>query len=153
MRLSIVVTTAVLGTALAVVAVGAAGSEGKHGSAKTLSFQGKDASGQLIDIGAEGLSPGDLVVIKSTLVSKGKEVGRVDSICTMTQTPPRARCSATSVLPEGDISTAGILLNPTQPHTEAITGGTGRYKRARGTSRITPVETGRDDVTFKVILK
>ena len=151
MRLSIVVTTTVLGIALAVVAVGATGSEGKGGSARTISFQGKNAVGELIDVGDEGLSPGDPIVITEDLVAGGKTVGRVDSICTMTQTPPRARCAATAVLPGGDISTAGILLNPTQPHTEAITGGTGRYKRARGTARITPVETGRDDVKFKVL--
>jgi hypothetical protein len=150
MRLSIVVTATVLGAALAVVAVGVAGSEETAGATRTLSFQGKNASGGLIDIGDQGLSPGDPVVVTEQLMSGGRTVGRVDTICTMTHTPPRARCAATAVLPGGDISTVGILVNPTQPHTEAITGGTGKFKQARGTAKIRP-GTGGDDVTFKVL--
>src|SRR5215216_3724833 len=150
MRLSTVGTATVLGVALAVVAVGAAGSKETAGATKTLSFQGKNPSGGLIDIGDQGLSPGDPVVVTEQLASGGRTVGRVDTICTMTHTPPRARWAATAVLPGGDISTAGILVNPTQPHTEAITGGTGKFKRARGTATIRPGKAG-DDVTFKVL--
>jgi hypothetical protein len=154
MRVVFIAVAAVVAGTLAIAAVTASGSGGGASSSKVkvLSFQGGGSAATFIDNGASGGSPGDMIVVHEQLHIRGAAVGRVDTVCILTE-PPRGRCEGTADIPGGQISTAGILISSTQPHTEGITGGTGRYRRARGTAKITPVATGRDDVRFTVFLK
>jgi hypothetical protein len=149
MRSLLMVTGAVLAAGFTIAAIGASGK--RPSDLNVLRFQGTGATSTFVDNGPAGGSPGDMIVVHEQLQRNERTVGRVDTFCVLTE-PPRARCQATAVIPGGQLSTEGILLNPTQPHKEGITGGTGRFRRARGTAQITP-GSGGDDVTFRVFLK
>lgn len=149
MRSLLVAAAVVLAAVLGIAAVGASGQRGS--GVEVIRFQGTGATPTFVDNGPEGGSPGDMIVVHEQLQRNQRTVGRVDTFCVLTE-PPRARCQATAVIPGGQLSTEGILLNPTQPHKEGITGGTGRFRRAHGTAKITPGPGG-DDVTFRVFLK
>jgi hypothetical protein len=89
-----------------------------------------------IDVGAPGFSLGDEVVFSGNLLQDGKQVGRVGVVCTFvsTQNADRveAQCPATAILPGGQITIQGVIVNRSLNFTLPITGGSGRYDRARG---------------------
>jgi hypothetical protein len=89
-----------------------------------------------IDLGAPGLSLGDEVVFSGNLLRAGKQVGRIGVVCTFvsTQNADRveAQCPTTSILPGGQITTQGTIVNRSLNFTLPITGGSGQYDRARG---------------------
>ena len=89
-----------------------------------------------IDVGAPGFSLGDEVVFSGNLLQDGKQVGRVGVVCTFvsTQNADRveAQCPATAILPGGQITVQGVIINRALNWTLPITGGSGRYDRARG---------------------
>jgi hypothetical protein len=89
-----------------------------------------------IDVGAPGLSLGDEVVFSGNLLRNGGQVGRVGVVCTFvsTQNADRveAQCPATATLPGGQITTQGTIVNRSLNFTLPLTGGSGRYDRARG---------------------
>jgi hypothetical protein len=140
----------ILGAVIAVVALGvgavspALGSS-SHGSASTSSghadktirvvavFTEFDPN---IDLGAPGFSLGDEVVFAGNLLRDGEQVGRVGVVCTFvsTQNADRveAQCPATATLPGGQITIQGVIVNRALNWTLPITGGSGRYDRARG---------------------
>jgi len=140
----------ILGAVIAVVALGvgavspALGSS-SHGSASTSSghadktirvvavFTEFDPN---IDLGAPGFSLGDEVVFSGNLLRNGEQVGRVGVVCTFvsTQNADRveAQCPATATLPGGQITIQGVIVNRALNWTLPITGGSGRYDRARG---------------------
>jgi Allene oxide cyclase barrel like domain len=141
----------IVGAVIAVVAlvVGAAipalGSSGQ-GSASTASghadsqtirvlavFTEFDAG---IDVGAAGFSLGDEVVFSGYLLRDGKQVGRVGVVCSFVSTANadrvEAQCPTTSILPGGQITTQGTIVNRSLNFTLPITGGSGRYQGAGG---------------------
>ena len=140
----------ILGAVIAVVALGvgavspALGSS-SHGSASTSSghadktirvvavFTEFDPN---IDLGAPGFSLGDEVVFSGNLLRNGEQAGRVGVVCTFvsTQNADRveAQCPATATLPGGQITIQGVIVNRALNWTLPITGGSGRYDRARG---------------------
>jgi hypothetical protein len=89
-----------------------------------------------IDVGAPGFSLGDEVVFSGDLLRNGERVGRVGVVCTFvsTQNADRveAQCPATAILPGGQITIQGVIVNRSLDFTLPITGGSGRYDRARG---------------------
>jgi hypothetical protein len=89
-----------------------------------------------IDVGAEGFSLGDEVVFSGNLLRNGVQVGRVGVVCTFVSTanPDRveAQCPTTSILPGGQITTQGTIVNRSLNFTLPITGGSGRYQGAGG---------------------
>jgi hypothetical protein len=89
-----------------------------------------------IDVGAPGFSLGDEVVFAGNLLRDGQQVGRVGVVCTFvsTQNADRveAQCPATATLPGGQITIQGVIVNRALNWTLPITGGSGRYDRARG---------------------
>jgi hypothetical protein len=139
---------AVIGVmALVVGAVSPALGSSSHGSASTSSghadkrqtirviavFTEFDPN---IDLGAPGFSLGDEVVFSGNLLRHGEQVGRVGVVCTFvsTQDPDRveAQCPGTATLPGGQIAVQGVIVNRSLNFTLPITGGSGRYDRARG---------------------
>ena len=132
--------------ALAVAAVNPALGASRHGSASTASgghdhktirviaaFTEFDAN---IDVGTPGLSLGDEVVFSGDLLRAGVKVGRVGVVCTFvsTQNADRveAQCPGTAILPGGQITIQGTIVNRSLNFTLPITGGSGRYARAQG---------------------
>jgi hypothetical protein len=89
-----------------------------------------------IDVGAPGFSLGDMVVFSGNLLRRGEQVGRIGVVCTFvsTQNADRveAQCPTTSILPDGQITTQGTIVNRSLNFTLPITGGSGRYQGAGG---------------------
>jgi hypothetical protein len=141
-----------LGAVIAVMAllVGAAGpasGSSSQGSASTSSSHaGKQQTIRVlavftefdpnIDVGAAGFSLGDEVVFSGNLLRNGKQVGRIGVVCTFVSTADAARveaqCPTTSILPGGQITTQGTIVNRSLNFTLPITGGSGRYQGAGG---------------------
>jgi hypothetical protein len=95
--------------------------------------------GEELDLGATGRSVGDQFVFSGNLVSaEGPEerlVGRIGGFCVITDLERNAGpCASTAVLPEGQITfqgeQAGIPVPV--PVVNAITGGTGEFRKAHG---------------------
>ena len=133
--------------ALVVGAVSPALGSSSHGSASTSSGQAdKQQTLRLIavftefdpniDVGAPGFSLGDEVVFSGDLLRNGERVGRIGVVCTFvsTQNADRveAQCPTTSILPDGQITTQGTIVNRSLNFTLPITGGSGRYQGADG---------------------
>ena len=89
-----------------------------------------------IDLGAPGFSLGDEVVFSGNLLRNGEQVGRVGVVCTFVSTANAARveaqCPTTSILPGGQITTQGTIVNRSLNFTLPITGGSGRYQGVGG---------------------
>jgi len=86
-----------------------------------------------LDLGAPGPSLGDVQVLNDTLVNhQGKVVGHDGGVCTTTSLDPaEANCAITFALPGGQITTQ-FLNSPPPRKVAPITGGTKRYRGARG---------------------
>jgi hypothetical protein len=99
----------------------------------TAAFTEFDAN---IDVGAPGFSLGDEVVFSGNLLRNGEQVGRIGVVCTFVSTANAARveaqCPTTSILPGGQITTQGTIINRSLNFTLPITGGSGRYLGASG---------------------
>jgi hypothetical protein len=89
-----------------------------------------------IDVGAPGFSLGDMVVFSGNLLRNGEHVGRVGVVCTFVSTANQerveAQCPTTAILPGGQITTQGTIVNRSLNFTLPITGGSGRYQGAGG---------------------
>lgn len=91
-----------------------------------------------IDAGAAGLSLGDEVVFAGDLQRRdGTRVGRYGAVCTFVSTanaPDRveAQCPATAILPGGQITIQGTVVNRSLNVTLPITGGSGKFQGAGG---------------------
>jgi len=110
------------------------GHDGEHQTIRVLAvFTEFDAN---IDVGAPGFSLGDEVVFSGNLLRGGDQVGRVGVVCTFVSTQNAARveaqCPTTSILPGGQITTQGTIVNRSLNFTLPITGGSGRFQGAEG---------------------
>jgi len=89
-----------------------------------------------IDVGAPGFSLGDEVVFSGNLLRNGEQVGRIGVVCTFVSTANAARveaqCPTTSILPGGQITTQGTIVNRSLNFTLPITGGSGQFQGAGG---------------------
>jgi hypothetical protein len=89
-----------------------------------------------IDLGAPGFSLGDEVVFSGNLLQNGKQVGRIGVVCTFVSTANadrvEAQCPTTSILPGGQITTQGTIVNRSLNFTLPITGGSGQFQGAGG---------------------
>ena len=112
---------------------GAGSTEGGQTIRVTAAFTEFDPS---IDVGAPGFSLGDEVVFSGNLLRNGEQVGRIGVVCTFVSTANAARveaqCPTTSILPGGQITTQGTIINRSLNFTLPITGGSGRYLGASG---------------------
>ncbi|MER5488413.1 hypothetical protein ABT024_35075 [Streptomyces sp. NPDC002812] len=133
--------TATLVTLLACTPVAAAATD-------TGSAQARD-KGRIITVLAEvqqltrfpvtpgSVSQGDEVVVRSDLFDEAhNKVGETHGTCTTTRggADEAEQCLVTYVLPDGQLTTQGIYFNYLDqgPFDSAITGGTGKYEKARG---------------------
>ena len=139
--LGIVIATVALVVGAVSPALGSSG----HGSASTSSghadktirvtavFTEFDPN---IDLGAPGFSLGDEVVFSGNLLQNGKQVGRIGVVCTFVSTANadrvEAQCPTTSILPGGQITTQGTIVNRSLNFTLPITGGSGQFQGAGG---------------------
>jgi hypothetical protein len=115
----------------------------------TLTVLTKTAEEKVVDLGAAGLSQGDMRVLNAPLYNEsGKEkVGRLDLFCVVTDPADEpsekahmAQCTFTYTLPGGEISAQGVDAFPKLPglpsrSVDAISGGTEDYAGVRGEVR------------------
>jgi allene oxide cyclase-like protein len=105
-----------------------------------------------VDIGPTGPSPGDVYVFTDTLVKPHDEnqaLGRAEGRCNLINPDEgRFECTIVSSLPDGTITTDGMLVNvPGTASVGAITGGTGAYRNSRGEATLL-LGTNRHEVRF-----
>jgi hypothetical protein len=146
----------VVGMALGVIGVlGAVGSaspndaDHRHDKDRTtLTVVGKTPENEVLDLGAQGPSQGDLRVTNAPIYDEsGKErIGRFDLFCAITDPADEssekahmAQCTKTFTLPGGQISVQGVEAYPKlsglSPGVNAISGGTGKYAGVKGEQR------------------
>ena len=99
-----------------------------------------------LDLGAPGPSLGDVQLLNDKLINRrrGNVIGHDGGVCTVTSLdPPETNCTLTFSLPGGQITTQ-FLNSPPPRKVAAITGGTRRYRGARGDLVLTenPDQTG-----------
>ena len=97
---------------------------------------------------------GDSNVITEDVYRYGKKVGTSDLQCTVVRVNlPKfaAQCFNTTVLPEGQITAQGYVTSDQiekVPFKQAVTGGTGAYKGARGELTVDEAGDGPAHLTF-----
>jgi hypothetical protein len=147
----IVVVAVIIGVSVAVgVAVASAHSQKPAGD--KLRFTIEFSPLFLLDLGQPGPSKGDQIVSNDRLLNaSGKEVGHDGIACTMTDpSVPEAACQGSFSLPGGQI-TVQFLNSPPSVKIGAITGGTGRYRTARGQMKLVEPATGNlGSITFAI---
>jgi hypothetical protein len=111
---------AIVLAALAVPGVAAA-------SGTTLHLTEKQTFQQYVDKGAKGESPGDIRTFGGTVYRAGKRVGHDRIRCTV-----GATCDTQVWITGGSLIANGFVAKGPS-FTAKITGGTGKYKGARGT--------------------
>jgi allene oxide cyclase len=112
---------------------------------QTLQFSVRFSPFYLADIDPKGISKGDSTVFRDRLFdAAGHQVGEDAGTCPVTDLIPdgvQIVCSLVVALPQGQLSLQGLATNdPTKKL--AITGGTDRYRTARGDGEL--VEFGPD---------
>ncbi|CAL9658352.1 dirigent protein [Streptomyces sp. Tu 3180] len=113
--------------------------DGSSARNRTIRVEARLQVGEEIDLGATGRSVGDQFVFSGNLVSTEgpgeRLVGRVGGFCVLTRLERNAgQCVSTAVLPEGQITVQGEQtgIPVPSPVLNAITGGTGEFRRAHG---------------------
>ena len=146
--------TATLVTLLAFtpVAAGAtdAGSAQTKGKTRTLTFLAEVQQLTRFPVTPGSVSQGDQVVVRSDLFDEAhNKVGESHGTCTTTRggADEAEQCVVTYILPGGQLTVQGMyfgILNPGPPPSfdNAITGGTGKYHRARGSVHADTIATG-----------
>jgi hypothetical protein len=135
--------SAVFGTIASTLAAGivfAAASAGGNSTPTTIRLYEHDTSQASVDLGGPGESEGDLFVFAGdTFEHKGgTKVGRAAGTCTTLSTGAagESMCVINLSLPGGQISTQGLFVTKEvfggKTVSFPITGGTGRYRHARG---------------------
>jgi allene oxide cyclase len=135
--LSIVVALAAI--VVLVVAVSASGKQSSH--AKHRGHNGKGltviehaTSDTTTDTGVTGDTVGDVLTFANDVFdpADANKVGTDQGYCLRVVAGTSYECTWTTFLPDGQIVVAGPFYD-TKDSTLAITGGTGRYRNARGT--------------------
>jgi allene oxide cyclase len=134
--LSIVVPLAgILVLAAAVSAWAGGGNDGRSGnSGKTISVVEHATTDATTDTGDPGDTAGDVLTFANEVFDAGDttKVGTDQGYCIRVVKGASYECNWTTFLPGGQIVVEGPFLDAANS-TLAITGGTGRYRGARGT--------------------
>jgi hypothetical protein len=126
----------VLVGALAAVAIGALATTAGGNStstAATFTVVERATTDAVTETGKKGDSAGDLLTFANALYDAGnaKKVGTDNGYCVRTVVGKSWECWWTAYLPGGQLVVEGPFLDA-GPSKLAITGGTGKYSRARG---------------------
>ena len=128
-------------------------SEASTGPA-TITINDRQVAVTRVDLGAHGTSPGDVEVVRTTLLQRGTRdvIGRGELVCTFVDTVRSRVCRGTYVLPKGKLVVGGSILYR-QFYDLAVVGGTGLYDNARGTLTVTRTHRRpvRDLVVFRLV--
>jgi allene oxide cyclase len=137
--------TLILGVALALVFAAPA-------SAKTIHVVEHADTDATTDLPPTGDSAGDVLTFANPLFNAAnkKQVGTDQGYCVRIVAGASYECTWTNFLKGGQIVVSGPFYD-TKDSTLAITGGTGKYDRARGSMKLHARPDGKSyDFTFKV---
>jgi allene oxide cyclase len=142
MKRALSIAVALAGIVVLVVAVGASGKQQSHAKhhgrnghdAKTITVVEHATTDATTDTGAAGDSAGDVLTFANDVFDAADtaKVGTDQGYCIRVVAGSSYECTWTTFLPEGQIVVAGPFYDA-KDSTLAITGGTGRYRNARGT--------------------
>jgi hypothetical protein len=144
--LSVVVPLASIG--VLATAVGAWGSSPGHGrvtlASSTLKVIEHATTDATTDTGAAGDSAGDILTFANNVfdASDTRKAGTDQGYCIRVVAGTSYECNYTTFLPRGQIVVEGPFYDAKRS-TLAITGGTGRYRNARGTLALRSLENGK----------
>ena len=126
---------------------------------RTIHVVAQLTTGVELDLGKKGPSPGDQFIFSGRLESPGaaaRRVGRIEGYCVLANLKRNAgECTMTATLAGGQISVQGEQAGIPNPATatNAIAGGTGAFRRARGEVIQRFVSPPVRDLTFRLILQ
>jgi hypothetical protein len=108
-----------------------------------------------VDVGKPGRSPGDVDVYTKLLFNKriqATAIGRATMVCTSVGVTGQD-CSATYVLPQGEIVVHGVI-GSRLIYELAVTGGTGLYDNVRGSLTVTSLKRKppRELLVFRLVV-
>jgi hypothetical protein len=106
-----------------------------------------------VDIGARGISAGDVEVVRVRLLQRnGKTIGRGELVCHFADSVRSRECRGTYILPRGKLVVGGSILYR-RFYDLAVVGGTGLYDNARGTLTVTRTHRKpvRDQLVFRLV--
>ena len=134
-----VLAVAIVATAVAVAWGRTSGSTQSHarsaaGGGRVITVIEHAATDATTDTGAQGDSAGDILTFANEVfdAKDAKKVGTDQGYCIRTVAGKSYECNWTTFLPGGQITVEGAFFDA-RNSTLAVTGGTGRYRRARGT--------------------
>ena len=138
---------------VAVTAWAKPGREHDHKGGKTITVIEHATTDATTDTGADGDSAGDILTFANDLFDKTDthKVGTDQGYCIRTVRGVSYECNWTNILKGGSITVEGPFYDA-KDSVIAITGGTGRYRRARGTMKLHARENGTEiDFVFHVL--
>ncbi len=144
-----------VGVVAGVVAAGPSQSrsEASTGPA-TITINDRQVAVTRVDLGAPGTSPGDIEIVRTTLLQRGTltVIGRGELDCAFVDTVRSRVCRGTYILPKGKLVVGGSILYR-QFYDLAVLGGTGLFDNARGTLTVTRTHRKpvRDIVVFRLV--
>ena len=105
-------------------------------------FTAHDPHYKYVDLGKKGMSRGDLIIHTNSPgidARTGRRIATSDGIQTILslRRPGAVAVSDTIYLPDGQVQVAGTVRYGGHTSALAVTGGTGRYRNARGQVTIT----------------
>jgi hypothetical protein len=141
------ITAAVTATLVAAAAGAAAVSGRSHSetaSSQSLTLVGKESASAVLTLGTQGNPVGNQFVTAQRLLLDGRAVGRGGGACQIVAPAPGPdrftfHCTMTLSLSAGQIALDGLATfgeQGPQPMRMAITGGTGKYRTARGQATV-----------------
>ena len=145
------VITGIAAVASLALVAGANGDGKRPTGSKTIRLQAKLASIQPVDNAPAGESAGDLLVFAANLSEQGRQIGEITESCALVTPPALYQCTATASLPKGTLAIAGRPDLSKEVSKGAITGGTGGYRRARGTVRTERLSETTERITFRIL--
>jgi allene oxide cyclase len=143
-RAALKVVSLALAVALAVAVAAWAGS-GDHGkrSGRVLTVIEHATTDATTDTGPQGDSAGDILTFANEVFDRGdaRVVGTDQGYCVRIVVGTSYECNWTTILAGGQITVEGPFLDAGDS-TLAVTGGTGRYRNARGFMTLHSLESG-----------
>ncbi|UGS34342.1 dirigent protein [Capillimicrobium parvum] len=143
-RAALMVVSLALTVALAApVAVWAAGGRGGKKQGRVLTVIEHATTDATTDTGAAGDSAGDILTFANEVFDRtdARKVGTDQGFCIRVVVGTSFECNWTTLLADGQITVEGPFLDAGDS-TLAVTGGTGRYRNARGFMKLHSLENG-----------
>ena len=142
MKRSLAVVVPITAIALLLVAVTASGTP-RPRPARSVTVIEHATRVVTTDTGAPGDSAGDLLTFANDLFDSGdtRKVGTDQGYCVRVVAGAAFECTWTNMLQGGQLVVAGPFFDA-RDSTLAITGGTGRYRNARGSMRLHAMNGG-----------